>query len=705
VKFTARSIEILLLAIAVPISGAAEEYELDWSSSFELRFDDFDSPADHDDVTGFFDLYEFSDNKRDDPAIQLGLTDFTLDLFSDQQTPLLRARLSSPTSNVGIGSDAKMSQSLLNQRGELLGRLPGLRLDIDYRRMRTDELRLFPNPTGVGGAVASTYTDGTMADDRFYTRRTGMDGELRFRPSEVLGAQTWTRFLSEITMRGGYGQRNGKRQVRSLIDFDWTGRTNKLDQEVTRAGGGLIIRPVKFITMAFDVDHERFRENASPLTEGAAPAQTIQFVPDTDRTTGRVRVNARINDRAVIHGGFQMSSLEQKGDRTPTQLAANLNRNKIRSYSGNAAADLSITDAISTNVFFKYDERNNRISRDTALFNPLNGTQVSVYLNRVRRINGGAEVVYQLRRMNQVALGFRGEWIDRDLSFAEPVGFLGDAILPSTTVVDDDTQTISGYVRLALRPFSRFQLSGEVGVQGSPDTGYIRALDDAVYGHARASYTPRLPTPVTLSVFARGRSGKNHDFQQAGQSLGSVNRDFDQSTYTIGGTLTGSPHERVVLYASVFHFSDDQDYPFIRSNDLRSFEASPFITLDFFEDQNLDYRSDLTVLTGGSSIRFTDRTDSALTYSFTRSNVRFRSNGLTATTIADASRIRSDIHRFEFELGHWVTKGLRVSTGYRYQKYRDPTSVTGAGVVPPFDLSTDQHTVVLGITLNNELLQ
>jgi hypothetical protein len=52
-----------------------------------------------------------------------------------------------------------------------------------------------------------------------------------------------------------------------------------------------------------------------------------------------------------------------------------------------------------------------------------------------------------------------------------------------------------------------------------------------------------------------------------------------------------------------------------------------------------------------------------------------------------------------------VSCGLRVSAGDRYQKYRDPTSVTGAGVVAPFDLSTDQHTVIIGITLNNELLR
>jgi hypothetical protein len=166
VKFTARSIEILLFALALPLSGAAEEYELDWSSSFELRFDDFDSPANDDDVTGFFDLYEFSGDKRDDPSVELGLTDFTLDLFGDQQTPLLRVRLSSPTSNLGVGSSAQMSEYFLNQRGKLDGRLPGMRLDVDYRRIRTDELRLFPNPTGVGATQASPKTPGTQPDDR-----------------------------------------------------------------------------------------------------------------------------------------------------------------------------------------------------------------------------------------------------------------------------------------------------------------------------------------------------------------------------------------------------------------------------------------------------------------------------------------------------------------------------------------------------------
>jgi hypothetical protein len=416
-------------------------------------------------------------------------------------------------------------------------------------------------------------------------------------------------------------------------------------------------------------------------------------------------VNARLGERAVVHGGFQATSLKQQGNRTPLQRQEDLDTNKLRFYSGSLATDVVITDDISANAFVKFDQRSNRIDRDTDLFNESDGSQVVPFLDRIRSFKGGAELVYRLRRMNQLALGFKGEWTDRDLDFATPAGFLGNAILPSSAIFDDDTRSYSGYARYVLRPLSGLRLSGEFGFKGSPETSYIRELDDAVYWQTRASYTPRLSKPVTLSFFTRGKSGKNHDIAQLGESGGSEDRDFDRTTYSVGGTLTGSPHQKVTLFGSAFYHSDDQDYAFVRSTDLRSFEASPFVTVDFFKDQGFDYRSDLTVLAAGGSLRITERTDSAVTYSYTRSKVRFLSNGATATTISDSSRVRSDIHRLEVDLGHWFTDGLRVSTGYRFQRYNDHSPVTGAGVVSPFNLDTDQHTVVIGVTLNDDLFR
>ena len=89
--------------------------------------------------------------------------------------------------------------------------------------------------------------------------------------------------------------------------------------------------------------------------------RTIGFIPDTDRTTGSVRLNTRIGKRAVIHGGLQISELDQEGDRTPSRSIAGLRDNKVRFYSGNLAFDLKLADALSVDAFYKFDHRSNKL--------------------------------------------------------------------------------------------------------------------------------------------------------------------------------------------------------------------------------------------------------------------------------------------------------------------------------------------------------
>ena len=55
-------------------------------------------------------------------------------------------------------------------------------------------------------------------------------------------------------------------------------------------------------------------------------------------------------------------------------------------------------------------------------------------------------------------------------------------------------------------------------------------------------------------------------------------------------------------------------------------------------------------------------------------------------------------------VGRQLRAGLRVTAGYRLDLYNDRSPVLGTGGVQPFDLGTYQHTVTLGITLSNELL-
>ena len=63
-------------------------------------------------------------------------------------------------------------------------------------------------------------------------------------------------------------------------------------------------------------------------------------------------------------------------------------------------------------------------------------------------------------------------------------------------------------------------------------------------------------------------------------------------------------------------------------------------------------------------------------------------------------------HRVQFEIGHWLRKGLRVSFGYSYDKYDDRTQAPiGVGSADPFDPSTHVNTFMFGVTMNSDLLR
>jgi hypothetical protein len=339
--------------------------------------------------------------------------------------------------------------------------------------------------------------------------------------------------------------------------------------------------------------------------------------------------------------------------------------------------------------------------------------------------------------MNTVAVGWRGLWIDRKLEFADAFhpdcltatsctlpGLVGPnlAILPDNTVINDKTRMYTLYLRTALRPISGLQFSGEGGYRNAPDTGYSRELDDLRYGQIRTSYVLPFKRPVTLSLFGRAQHGENDDFTlqptrseiQDGEvervAIPPRERDFERDGFSWGATLTGSPCDGVTLFTSVFQHRDNQDIDLFRSTVLRYEEPfalfNTFVDLDFFKDTTLRYRSDNSTLILGGSYQIAKRTDLSLAYTFTRTNTRLRSDGLTSNTLDGWSRIRSDIHRVQLEIGHWLRDGLRVSFGYNFDQYRDRTQVpTGVGSADPFNPSTHVNTFMLGVTLNSDLLR
>ena len=72
--------------------------------------------------------------------------------------------------------------------------------------------------------------------------------------------------------------------------------------------------------------------------------------------------------------------------------------------------------------------------------------------------------------------------------------------------------------------------------------------------------------------------------------------------------------------------------------------------------------------------------------------------------IGPSRKIEADIHSIDFEMGHWLRDGLRLLVGYRLQLYDDDSSPVQsvASAAQPFDPSTHQHTVTLGVTLTSD---
>lgn len=695
-------------ALALLLAGPAradEEFEMLWSATLMGEYTYVSSPQNDDDVSSFFDQYDFTPNKSSSFPFELGVPEASFDLLGPGETPRVQFRLASPTSNLGVSGD-QIDQPFWNQRAQLFTRFDGAQFDVDYRRIRTDELRLYPTAFP---SIGPAFTDLTNPDGRFNHDRTGFGAELRVRPADLMGGAdaASTGLNPELMLRGGYDDRGGERQFRFIVDpsNQWLALTQPLDQSVSDLGTGVFAAPGGLFTMAIDFDHTRFREDSSTIVQsdlgGLIPpnARTIGFIPDTDQSTGTLRLNSRIGDRAVLEGGFQVSQLTQTGDLTPAQEAAGLTDNSLLFYSANLGADVAIVDRVSANAFFKFEKRDNDIQRNTALYNPTN--QIAPFYGSWSRLVAGTEAVYRPWLQNLLAVGFRFEGIDRDLDYALPIP--GNLFIPAAnSIISDETRMYTVYGRTSLRPVKGLSVRGEIGYRASPETGYVTDLDDYVYGRLQTSYVLPISRPVVLSAFLQGGSGDNTDFTAVGQTT-AVNRSFDRSDLRWGLTASTSLLKRASFYASFFQAWDDQDFDIVTSTFQRYFPGVEYVPAG-----TLDYTNEQLNLTVGSRIRLAKRSDCGLAYSFTRADARYAPGVGSPETflIQNSAIIDADIHGFDVEFGHWIKDGLRAELGYRLQLYDDraPVPLGFGSVVPSVDPSMTQQAVMLRLTLTNDLL-
>ena len=92
---------------------------IDWSATFIAQTELIDRDHRSEDRSGFFDQYDWTPNRDSSFPVELGVRDASIDLFGSADTPLLQARLRSPTSNLGV-SGSEVDDALARKTKEIM---------------------------------------------------------------------------------------------------------------------------------------------------------------------------------------------------------------------------------------------------------------------------------------------------------------------------------------------------------------------------------------------------------------------------------------------------------------------------------------------------------------------------------------------------------------------------------------------------------
>jgi hypothetical protein len=659
-----------------------------------------DSPYDNDDLGGFWDQYRQTRKKNNDPPFFIDLFHTDLGLARDDDTYLIRLESWSP--NFG------------NDRVEIDGGYQGLDFDIDYRRYRSEELRYFPkgsfqgqNPPSPAFPYGTEYTPDASEQElrndnrRFFIRRTGIDGELRFRP-EGFGLDLPV--LSQASIRSGYEQRKGWRQDSFLLDGAelaprnrrFRGNRRRVDQEVSNVGGGFVLSPGGDWVTDFDVFFESFREKANPVTfadiaasdpsipppTGDTALRAFNFVPNTDRLSGSMRVAGTLGP-ARVHGGAFVTHLRQT-NKAPLQRSLGLDKQELTTWSAHSGFDLPVVDGVDLSGFVKFSERRNGL--DANDFEPFR--QVGPILRRRSELEAQVELAVRPQAGALVAAGYRFDHVDRNFRYPVPPPL---GIQPPLSLVENDSEKHTAYLRGRARLMRRMQIAGELGLEYAPQRDFPRDATSTIYFDGRGSYTLPKPVPVTFTAFGGVRDGHGNGKVLTGQST-QARKDLDRLQWHYGLTATAIPSSRTTLTVSFVEHRDEQDFPYLRTDLPRTIGAS-FTNL-LPDPDRPHYKSDAKSLAASATRKLTDTIDARAFTNLNWIRAWYSDSSNTSSALEDASEVKSTILSAGGGLGWTATEGLRFDVGYRFDDYLDRRDDA------PIDQDDRRHTFTLAATID-----
>jgi hypothetical protein len=667
-----------------------------------------DDPYDDDDLGGFLDQYRYTRDKGDSPPYFVDLMHLDFGLVRDDETYLFRVERFSPNQ--------------LNDRGELEVDWKGLGFDLDYWRFRTEDLRFYPEGTYQDQNGAAFPAFGTQynnedrmdagldelrqSNQRLWVRRTGIDGELRFRPQ---AAGFTLPVLAEVSVASGYEERKGWRQDSFILDSSeftpaqnarFRGRRRRIDQNVTKIGGGFVLSPATNFTADFDLGFESFREDANAVTSAdifatdPTPAMlTFNYVPDTNRITGSSRLAAQIGDLNLQGSGF-VTHLEQS-NRAP--LRRRIDKHEVTTWSLHGGFDLPFAERYGASGFVKVAQRRNRMNRhDVAPQLPGDPllTQVDPILRRRTEVNGEFELSARPQAGALVATGYRFDWIKRNLRYGRNAG----AIDPSVSLVEEDSNKHTLFLRGRARLLRSIQVSGELGWEYQPEVSFPRDPRSTLYFDGRGSYSLPKPVPMTFAVFggvkdAHG-TGMAIDGVAANGTRTSVRKDLDRLGWNYGATVTVLPTPKTTIATTFTQSRDEQDMPYARTAFPRYFGN---VTV-FEEPRRLHWESDVKSLTISATQQVTETVALSPFTNVSWVKADFPNSGNLSRKLEGVNEIRSQLLGVGANIDWTAIEGLALGLGYRFDEYIDREDKD------PISRDDERHTFTLTATVDLDLL-
>ena len=687
-----------------------DEYEADepesirgWIGSTTLSLDAYvpgSSLGDDDNATGFFDQYSYLDDKDDGTPIFLDLSETDLRFIGEDNAYRFRVQRRSPNS--------------VNDQTSIYFDLPDVvRADSRFWNYRRENLREFPQDSGapLSSAFASQFNDDTSPRRRFFNRRTGGDIQFTFK-APLFSSSEEPGIIRSLTLGNRYEQRKERRQFRFVLGgsdrtsgamFDFT-RQRAIEQDIDHKilnPHGKLVFALAGTTGVLSFDYDRFTNRQRQITnstidslavasgqvgaiavDGNTGLRTVNYLPDSDRYRGSLRLARRFGSRAGLRFDGQWSMLTQESFSGLEELVG-FGTNRVRFFGGGLSGDLRLSKSLVLTGFAKLRVRDNDSKPEILVSEPTDEridrrSEIATGLELTQRIGTGA-----------VSLGWERKAVDRNLLFPLESE---EQILAPNQLLRTDTELNTLYAKGRSRIGRRVNLDWRAHLTLGSDTA-LQTEPEKEYGIRVGARWSSATRPLVLSAFGNLRRWQNKDFNFFGETAGERDNDIQNQMLLVGANAFYTPSEMLSLYMTSTLQRQQAQTDFSRSTNRRFLEPTDTI-VDFFLDDVLSYHGTVATVALGGSSTLTENLVLTGSYTFTRSNVDTTG---TQNLVDRFTEVQSNIHRLNLGLRFQWSERVRLAARYEYDDYANQRPNR-----PDSGSIRSEHQQILGVSITYE---